>query len=656
MSAFKAARALIAKVPISGEIVLSHATATKNEAGVISSIMTPRQTYDYVMRAATHFQALAKEPSDKYIVFPVDIQTFIESEKFLNRRDIIYPKIVTELMELNSGRYTEAVFTGAIGTGKTTAALLTMAYQLYLVSCLKNPHATFTPPLDPASEILFVFQSLNARVAKQNDYTRFRSMIANSLYFAEHFPFDQGLESEMIFPNRIVVRPLSGGVNAAIGSNVYSALIDEINFMQRVENSKHATDGGVFDQAMEMYNGLSRRRESRFMSNYGKMDGMVCLVSSKRYPGEFTERKAKEAARQIEKTGRTGIFIYDRRVWEVKPDGSFRPERFNLFLGDLSRKPHIMAEDEVVDARDQHLVLAVPMEFRHQFENDMLSAIRDVAGSSTFAMNPYIINPEKIAEGFGTYQSILSISETDFVTSRPSIYPNRILKPNEPRYAHVDLSVSGDSSGVAIGYVDGFTSVPRGDNTAEMMPKINFDMILRVKPPRNGEIEFESIRTLFYKLKELGMNLKWVSFDTYQSRDSMQLLRQKGFVTGSVSMDTDSTAYDVMKSAFYDGRVKAPEHDLARAEIVRLERDPLTGLIDHPPDWSKDCSDAMAGVVFGLTYRRELWVRHGVSMRDMLVKLADREAKKDAKSEIAAKAGLNRHVSYADVVGHGGPS
>ena len=32
-----------------------------------------------------------------------------------------------------------------------------------------------------------------------------------------------------------------------------------------------------------------------------------------------------------------------------------------------------------------------------------------------------------------------------------------------------------------------------------------------------------------YKLREQGMNLKWISFDSYQSVDSRQILRQRGF-------------------------------------------------------------------------------------------------------------------------------
>ena len=54
------------------------------------------------------------------------------------------------------------------------------------------------------------------------------------------------------------------------------------------------------------------------------------------------------------------------------------------------------------------------------------------------------------------------------------------------------------------------------------------------------------------------MNLKWISFNSYQSADSMQILRQEGFATGSRSMDKESLPYDVMKTAFYDGRVRLP--------------------------------------------------------------------------------------------------
>ncbi len=635
----EAAYDLIAKVPVSGRTVLDHAAELpRNERGA------------YLIAAAAHFAGLVPE-AHRYRLLPVDLRTFVESRRYLGRRGIVYPAVMDAIAEMNDGSYVESVLTGGIGSGKTTAALLGMAWQHYLLSVLKDPHAAFG--LDPASEILSVFQSLNARTARDNDYTRFRHMIAASPYFREVFPPDATRGAEIAFPRRIVARSLTGNVHAAIGANVMNALLDEINFMQIVEDSAQSADGGVFDQALEMYNGIVRRRKSRFLRD-GRLPGMVYLVSSKRYPGEFTDRKIEEARRERAERGRSSIFVYDRTVYDIKPAGTYGAARWSLFLGDTTRRPRILSDEEsgeegaAVPPEDAHLIRRIPHEFKSEFEHDLLSAIRDIAGCSTLATNPYLINTEAVAAAFGARPSVLSLERTDFVTTRPAILREHIAHPQEPRLAHVDLAVSGDSAGVAVGYVERFVDVPRsgmqGGSTIERMPRIAFDLVLEVTPPRNGEIEFESLRRLFYALREAGMNLKWIGFDTYQSRDSIQLLRQQGFVTGTQSMDADSTAYDVAKTALYDGRVAAPAHEHARTELIRLERDPRTGRIDHPAGFSKDCADAMAGVIYGLTYRRDTWARHGESMTAILQSIARKVEEKDAKSESARAAGQGRHV------------
>ena len=100
--------------------------------------------------------------------------------------------------------------------------------------------------------------------------------------------------------------------------------------------------------------------------------------------------------------------------------------------------------------------------------------------------------------------------------------------------------------------------------------------------------------------------------------------------------------YEVTKTAFYDGRVKAPKHEKALSEIMRLERDPQSGLIDHPPNFSKDCADAVAGVVYGLTYRRATWPRHGVPISRNLIEISHAIDDKDSKSDAARRAAGHR--------------
>ena len=108
------------------------------------------------------------------------------------------------------------------------------------------------------------------------------------------------------------------------------------------------------------------------------------------------------------------------------------------------------------------------------------------------------------------------------------------------------------------------------------------------------------------------MNLKWISFDGFQSADSIQTLRTKGFTTGIRSVDRTPAPYDITKTALYDGRVEIPEHPKLLKELTSLEVDSQTGKVDHPVNGSKDVSDGLAGVVYGLTMRREVWARHRV--------------------------------------------
>jgi hypothetical protein len=546
----------------------------------------------------------AIEDKVRYRFPPVGPREFMESPSYMNAPTGLWPKVMDEFVELNSGQYVESVITGGIGAGKTHIALNTQAYQLYRISCLRDPHKEFD--LDPSSEIMVIFQSLNEALATSVDYARFRSMLSRAPYFKNNFPFDRSYLSEMRFPNRIVVKPVSGQETGAIGQNVIGGIIDEVDFMAIVENSKVNRDGSVYDQAAQNYQSIARRRESRFMQ-LGALPGMLCLVSSKNYPGGMTDRKVAEAR------SNKRIFVYDKRIWDVRPE-RFRGEFFRVFVGDETRKPRLLDEQDIVELHDEALITAVPEEYRAQFENDLIKSIRDIAGVSTQTIHPFMLNTDAVAACFGTMQSIASREDIDFKATRLEIYPKRIINPREPRFAHIDLSISHDSAGLVIGHVPGFKHMNRGEYQ-ETLPIIALDLVLEIKPPRGGEIEFEQIRQLLYSLRDkIGLPIKWVSFDQFQSTDSQQILTKNGFIVGYQSMDKDTGPYDLLKQAFYDARILSPHHARAQKEVTALEFDAKHQKVDHQPQGSKDVSDAMAGVAFGLTMRREIWVRHAIPL------------------------------------------
>ena len=548
-----------------------------------------------------------------YKELPVGIEEFIESNHYLKRKDTIYPLVMEELITLNNPEngYEEAVLTGSIGAGKTTMAVITTAYQLYLLMCMRHPHKTFR--LLPSDEILFVFQSINERLARRIDYARFKSLLEGAPFFNRGSNnFRKDIESRLVFRDRIEVIPVSGSETAAIGQNVIGGVIDEMNFMDVVEKSKQNPGEKIYDQATALYNSIVLRRKSRFIQKDRKLPGLLCLVSSKRYPGQFTDRKVEEADRDLAERGKTPIFVYDKCTWDIKPE-AYSKQRFRVFIGDMSRRPRILKEEEKVDLKDKDMIKHVPMDYRSDFDADIIKALRDVASVSTLARHPFFIKVEQVASSFGTRRSVLSLDTVDFETDALKIFPRMIENPEAARFIHGDLAITGDAAGVCCGYVEKFVKISRGA-AIEMWPLIHIDFLLQVRPPNAGEIEYEKIRRILYRLREYGMNIKWASFDSFQSVDSIQILRGKGVITGIQSVDKTTDPYDLLKVAIYDGRCKMPSHYICQGELLALEKDVEKAKIDHPPHGSKDVADALAGVVYGLHRQKWIWAMHGVPM------------------------------------------
>lgn len=494
-------------------------------------------------------------------------------------------------------------------THNTQLALYSLSYQLYLLSCLVNPQGTFG--LDSSSEVKMIFQSLRKSTASDVDYARFKHMIEASPYFRNEYPHNANLESKLVFPNRVILEPLSGAETAAIGQNIIGGLIDEINFMAVIENSKQASDGGVYNQAIELYNSIARRRKTRFMAVGGKMAGLLCVVSSKKVPEEFTDVKMKEALTNPR------IFVYDKRVWDVKPQ-SFCGETFKLFVGDNTRRPYLIEPEDRIAAEDYHLVDEIPIEFRTEFEDDLVKSVRDIAGHTTLVTTPFFTNTEKVLKAFGKTQNISKYDFVDFGEYPCELIPENVINKQFPRYAHVDLALTQDSAGITIGHVPAFKNVKQimddGTQVWTMMPHIVADLMLEVKPPKKGEIPLDKVRSLLITLRDvLGLPIKWVSYDSFQSRDSMQILRRHGFECGLLSVDTSMEPYNTLKTAINEERCDLPAHAKAQKEAVALEVDYAKQKVDHNALNTKDVMDSLAGMAHGISIQKAVWLQHGVS-------------------------------------------
>lgn len=250
------------------------------------------------------------------------------------------------------------------------------------------------------------------------------------------------------------------------------------------------------------------------------------------------------------------------------------------------------------------------------------------------AKSPFISDAGAINTAFKkTVKPIFSRDTVDFTATTAKIYPKNFVNLQYLRYAHVDLGLTSDHAGICIGHVSRFDQI-EDEGITYQMPHIHIDGLLSVAPPTNGEINFAKIRKTLTTLYDLGLPIKWISFDSYQSVDSMQILRSMGFTTGKVSLDDKNlNLYHWAKQAILHERVDCAPNDILQRELIQLEKMP-DGKVDHPTHGSKDLADAFAGVCYGLTVQRDNWSAHGVSPHQMLLdKLAVVTVYKEGSSD-----------------------
>ena len=549
---------------------------------------------------------------------PVDLERFVRDPYYLgNTCDTLYPRLLEDLKELYAdGTYREAIFTGAIGWGKTFTASIGLCYLLHTIGCMRDPHRSFG--IAPNSNISIVCLSVNEALATKVAYENIASKIEASPWFQEHFPFKK-TKKELRFPKQVWVAARATTDNSVLGLNVIGGMLDETNFMRtRKADDPRFIQG---NQAENLYNAMQRRMKSRF-ERKGKLPGILFVVSSKQTEEDFTAKRVHESAAD------PTIFVRDYALWDVKPSHYYSGDWFHVLVGNESTPSRMLRPEEdpkeVESVMGEGCVLiAVPEEYRHDFEKDLEGATRDLAGVATVAVSPYLSRREKIEEAIdytrqhpfsteswdpsqpGRFKWEKMVQQTvdrDYLTDYPVYKP--ILNPQSPRVIHIDPSLTGDATGFAMGHVGGWASVIRrndeGHKFAERAPIFVIDLALRITPPLGDEIQFADIRRLVYELSQRGYTITKVTMDSWQSVEAIQKLNQKGFNAEVLSVDRTMAPYETLKSALYENRLKVYDYPPLIKELRELEHDRVKRKVDHPSRGSKDVSDAVAGVCFTL--------------------------------------------------------
>ena len=115
----------------------------------------------------------------QYKIKPVDVVTFVQDKYYLGGtlRGNLYPVLLDDLQELFASDYVEVLMKGGIGCGKTTFAYIAICYDIYLVSCLREPADAFG--LIPGTSLAFVNVSITLQMARRIFFKGIFNLIAS---------------------------------------------------------------------------------------------------------------------------------------------------------------------------------------------------------------------------------------------------------------------------------------------------------------------------------------------------------------------------------------------------------------------------------------------------------------------------------------------
>ena len=367
--------------------------------------------------------------------------------------------------------------------------------------------------------------------------------------------------------------------------------LDEMNFSKDADASEGLAASGL----MKLYNAVKSRMKSRFLKAGGELPGILFMVSSKRSEYDFLEEYVRQ------QKGDPNTYIVDDPVWNIKPKSTYCGERFKVAVGNRYVKSRILTENEDTEAvlkQGYDQIIDVPVEYRREFEMDIDSSLMDIANIASSAKSKFIAF-DRLERNYSRRPSpfrseILRIGLDDQMEIEHFLNLTMIDEYTRklPGFMHLDTSIKGDRTGISYSCISGVKNVQKYIRTESGATIKNaVDAVIRqvftvgIEAPSGSEISFEKTRKFIYFLRDRGFNIKGISVDGFQSADTIQLLTKAGFNIKLVSLDRKPDGYLAFKAAIAEERIDLLNirKTVLEREIVELERDSVSGKIDHPP-------------------------------------------------------------------------
>ena len=491
---------------------------------------------------------------------PVDIIQFIEDPYFLgvstNQGRDIYKiwKLALAAMMSNNQKIL-IVLTGAIGTGKSTIALIAIAYIQYRLMILNDPWATFR--LANSGRMTISFFNLNKSLGDSRGYSKLQNFMVNSPWFRKNSAYisktQLGEELEFALIKYNLASPYSKGFGI-VGEDVVAGILDEVD--SPIDSTKQK------QRIVATYDSTVLRFKSRFATS-GYSLGKLFIVSSKQDEMSFIETFIASRKTSPE------VMVVDVPLWEAKPSNTFCGTKFPVAVGDAYNPSKIIEEHErqaYVDTGFQ--IVNIPIEFKVDFQLNIVGSLRDIAGitvagsrrTKLFSSDKFILQcfDETKLDPVNVPVVKIGLDDTDDLIYFMDLTKIRIPK-GVARFIHLDISFSGDASGIAMSCIKEWKQieVEKEDGTfsRELAPVIETDFVMRIKARDGDRIPIHKIRKFILDLRAAGFNVYMFSADLLlASEDTLQLLKKAGIRAEYFSVDKTNQPYVDFRNMAYEKR------------------------------------------------------------------------------------------------------
>lgn len=537
------------------------------------------------------FNALSGEDFEEQ---PVEIEEFVTSDEFLNLPPLseyqyqmiragsqIYKRstLVSLYGEDRADKRfkqtcNEVILQLGKGSGKDYTSTIVMAYIVYLLLCLKDPAKYYGKPSGDTIDLLNI--AVNADQARNVFFAGFKKRIQDCPWFEGKF---EATQNGIIFDKSVRVFSGHSEREAFEGLNLFVAVLDEISAFA-LESASGNSQAKTADAVYKMYRASV---DSRF-PDFGK----VLLLSFPRFKDDYIQQRYNAAVAEKEVVIRSANLKIDPDL----PDGVEGNEFTIEWEEDHITKytyPHLFALRRPTWEVNPTVRIDSPA---------MVRAFKEDLGD---ALGRFACMPSNLSDGF--FKNKQAIDDT-FVTQNGVDEDGIFLEKFQPKkdtkyYIHVDLAQKHDHCAVALAHVEKWVNVKIGSDYSEIHPFVVIDAVRWWTPSKTKSVDFADVRDYIIALRRRGFDIKLVTFDRWNSHDTMNILeREHGVNTDTLSVDKKH--YDDFLSVMYDNRLVGPNIKLLIEELGEL-RQLIRGtkvVIDHPRKGSKDLSDAVCGAIY----------------------------------------------------------